>query len=969
MEYTVNNEYLRMVVHHWDDVNVYGSVGDDAENMVTVCYAKGNACYDFDWSYLRKLWRRGTKLNLIHPRREGDVLFPELIILEPDYLVDVSSVASCFSIYAESPFVSLINRLTPSEKTMPILLGLMAGQLLDEELHDGGRAYSESVQAFFRNHAMSILGVALDNTFHTEAQRQSENIHRALSQQLPAAEACYDRKQVIVEPSFVCEMLGLQGRMDFLQLDMRILIEQKSGKAEFVPHDSSYRYPKAKEEHYVQMLLYMAILRYNYREQYEGNGCHLSAFLLYSKYTFALLGMDFDHSLLFRAIRLRNRMAALDLELSREGFDVLTELTAESLNMNQLSGKIWQVYIKPRLDAILLPIKDASSLERLYYLRMLRFVAKEHHISKLGTERKECSGFASLWLNSLNEKLSAGNIYCGLRLTEPTESGGKVVCIVLRFGDCEVNDTSNFRIGDIVLLYPYAKDALPDVRRTIVFRGTIADISAEELVIRLRNEQTDACVFVRDIDKYWAVEHDFMEASYSSLYSGVQSFLSAPEERRNLLMLRRCPETDETRSLKGDYGDFNELALRVKQAKDFFLIIGPPGTGKTSFGMLYTLQEELREQAAAVLVMAYTNRAVDEICGKLRGNVDFIRIGNAVSCAPEYREHLLEERMAACRNVAGLQQMISETHVFVGTVSSLNSCGSLFSRKRFSLAIIDEASQILEPHIVGLLSARHGDVAAINKFVMIGDHKQLPAVVQQSHEESVVTQPELHTIGLTDCRLSLFERLLSHYRNDPHVTYMLTRQGRMHQVISDFSSRAFYQGRLTVVPLPHQLSPSSAPRIRFIDVPAPLRSPSDKVNQAEADVIASVVRDIYDKEKEAFAPEQVGIIVPYRNQIATVRSTIERLGIPKAHGITIDTVERFQGSQRRYIVYGFTVQRPYQLDFLTESAFEEDSVTIDRKLNVAMTRAEEYLTLVGNSRLLHRNALFAKLIDSILSFS
>jgi superfamily I DNA and/or RNA helicase len=81
--------------------------------------------------------------------------------------------------------------------------------------------------------------------------------------------------------------------------------------------------------------------------------------------------------------------------------------------------------------------------------------------------------------------------------------------------------------------------------------------------------------------------------------------------------------------------------------------------------------------------------------------------------------------------------------------------------------------------------------------------------------------------------------------------------------------------------------------------------------------------------------------------------------------ITIDTVERFQGSQRRYIIYGLTVQKHYQLRFLSESAFEENGRVIDRKLNVAMTRAQEYLIIVGNALLLSRIPVYANLIHYI----
>ena len=125
------------------------------------------------------------------------------------------------------------------------------------------------------------------------------------------------------------------------------------------------------------------------------------------------------------------------------------------------------------------------------------------------------------------------------------------------------------------------------------------------------------------------------------------------------------------------------------------------------------------------------------------------------------------------------------------------------------------------------------------------------------------------------------------------------------------------------------------------------------------------IRDrIYNINKEDFDENQtIGVIVPYRNQIATIRNAIDRYGIATLHNITIDTVERYQGSQRDYIIYGFTVQQPYQLNFLTNNVFEEDGMAIDRKLNVAMTRARLHLILVGNPDILRENLTFYKLLE------
>ncbi len=284
-----------------------------------------------------------------------------------------------------------------------------------------------------------------------------------------------------------------------------------------------------------------------------------------------------------------------------------------------------------------------------------------------------------------------------------------------------------------------------------------------------------------------------------------------------------------------------------------------------------------------------------------------------------------------------------------------------------------------------MLSAHHGAQEAIARCVLIGDHKQLPAVVQQSADESVVSDPLLNGIGLTDCRHSLFERLLAHFKTsegyDPRFVYMLTRQGRMHRDIAEFPNRAFYGGRLDVVPLGHQLLPHqetksqhgiarmlTAHRVAFVAAPRPQLSPSAKTNGIEAEMIAATVLQVYQMAGKSFNPDTtVGVIVPYRNQIATVRHALDRYGVPVLHGITIDTVERYQGSQRDCIVYGFTVHQPYQLKFLTNNVFEEDGLLIDRKLNVAMTRARLNLVLMGNPALLSQNQTFHELMAFVRS--
>lgn len=955
------SECIRMVVREWDSNTIKGDT--DEAGVTTAIIPEG-------WEYISKLLDQGCEINLVKPHTENrgseQVLVPELIILHPDFLIDISTVASCFESYADTPYIALLNNLRTTPSTRAIHLGNLASQFLDEELHQRTRSYAESVTDFFHRNAIAMAATDdIDESFHAMAREQRDNIHFAVSETLEKEVGHFQSVLALIEPSFFCETLGLQGRMDMLQKDFRVLIEQKSGKGGFpmrAPDTPTYQ-----EKHYVQMLLYMALLHYGYKiDGHDIPNSHINAFLLYSKYRQGLVKLGPAPLLTRQALMIRNQLAWCHLSYTKGGADLLLKLTPEHLRRKAINERFWTQYIYPQIESVLTPIQSASPLEQAYFLRMVQFVATEHVMAKMGNNTKENSGFSAKWHDTLADKLLAGSILHSLVIKDMKKEQGQVTALSLSADNVEGMNSANFRKGDIVTLYAYEKNTEPDIRRGIVHRCTIHSLSLTDsdvsINLVLKSPQTDDGIFQEREGWRWAVEHDLYESSQTAQYRALHKFLSAPQERRELILGTRQPNIDTSLQLNGDYGDFNELVLRAKQAQDLFLVIGPPGTGKTSFGLMNILREALTENHS-VLLMAYTNRAVDEICSKLCQDrcESFIRIGSALSCEEAYHPFLLEERSKACRNITEIRSLIQNTKIYVGTTTSINSCSAdLFHMKTFDLAIIDEASQILEPAIIGLLSATSNSHVSIKKFVLIGDHKQLPAVVSQSEEASQVDNPLLHDIGLTNCRNSLFERLLGLFASH---SYMLCRQGRMHPKIAEFPNVSFYNGDLDIVGLPHQLS-TTLNNISFISVDKPLHSSSDKVNTAEAEVIARCVKEVYNDTQESFRSEDtVGVIVPYRNQITAVREAISRYDIPELNHITIDTVERYQGSQRDVIIYSFTVQYLYQLRFLTSSTFEENGETIDRRLNVALTRAKKKEIIVGNASLLSHDKVFGLLID------
>ena len=998
-----NYRYIRCIVREWDEQTIQVAVinQDSSEELLTVDYM--NTAEYVDFSYLRSLLREGMQLNLLDCTVTRKKVVPRLIVVEPDYLVDISSIANCFESYGHHPLLFTVKRMGERPNNKHIVLGNFAGSALDDIInHPTDYTIKDTFRSNFREKALDFATCPDFNAveFKRAAEQQVTNIQEIVNELFQS----FEREKAILEPSFVCERLGLQGRIDLMTTDLKLLVEQKSGKNIFI--ERQYKNPHGSlhvEKHYVQLLLYYGILQYNF--QLNPKDAHIE--LMYSKYPLpnGLLEVEPLQKLIREAIKFRNQAVATEYWMAENGFHrLLPLLTPQVLNVEKQNDAFYQRYLLPQLTEVLAPLHQLSELERAYFTRMMTFVIKEQLVSKVGAQEGVGNSNADLWNMPLAEKKDTGNIYTGLTITDKScsSSFNGYDTITLNVPQQGIDFLPNFRRGDMVYLYAYKKNEEPDVRKSILFKGSLQEIHTSSIVVHLNDGQQNPNLIAGEC---FALEHAGSDIGGTSAIRSLYTFITSDVERRQLLLGQRAPRADKSLVLSRSYHpDYDEIILKAKQAQDYFLLIGPPGTGKTSQALQYLVREQLagkpkvpstnpNDQSpkvngqSSILLLAYTNRAVDEICNMLSEHeLDYIRIGNEYSCDPKYSDHLLQEVLDENTTLNSIKSTLSEAQIIVATTSTMNSRSALFNIKHFDLVIIDEASQILEPNIVGILTARQEEGRAIDRFILVGDHKQLPAVVQQQGSlEMEGSDKRLDSILLSSCANSLFERLILTERAAGRTDFIgtLHKQGRMHPDIADFANRKFYaKEQLECVPLAHQLETElsyneesedaldnmlKAHRMIFIpSMPCKQLNISEKVNTDEARIIADLLRRLYRQMNKDFDPQKsVGVIVPYRNQIAMIRKEIERLEIPALEGISIDTVERYQGSQRDVILYSFTIQSRYQLDFLTANTFYEEGQPIDRKLNVAITRARKQLILTGNESTLRQNQLFAELIDYI----
>ena len=821
------------------------------------------------------LWQH-AQMNLLDVAiDEAGILTPSFIVLEPDYLIDISSLAECFRDYGHHPGNYFLSRMQPIENARPLLLGNIANLFLDEWIHAPNEDidYRTCMQKAFRRYPIELAACPdlrdreKERQFFDDCKLHFEHIRETVNDTFHTAGYELDKTDAVLEPSYICEALGLQGRLDYMQRDMSSFIEMKSGKADEYAIRGKV---EPKENNKVQMLLYQAVLQYSMGMDHR----KVKAYLLYTRYPLLYPSRP-SWAMVRRVIDLRNRIVADEYGIQLHNNPEYTarkleEINASTLNERGLRGRFWETYLRPPIDRFQEKLQRLSAIEKSYFYAVYNFLTKELYTSKSGdVDYEGRTGAASLWLSTLAEKCEAGEIIYNLRIREnhaADEHKAYLLLVRSDFEEKELPETvadndiqnvlPNFRQGDAIILYE-RNCGTDNVTNKMVFKGNIEHLTDHEISIRLRATQQNPSVL--PADSLYAIEHDTMDTTFRSMYQGLYAYLSATQERRDLLLAQRPPKFDESLDslVSQAKDDFTRVALKAQAAQDYFLLIGPPGTGKTSCALKKMVETFHADKGVQILLLSYTNRAVDEICKSLasiRPAVDFIRVGSELSCDETYRTHLIENELASCNRRSEVYERIRSCRIIVGTVATISGKPELFRLKHFNVAIIDEATQILEPQLLGILCARGEEGGnAIDKFILIGDHKQLPAVVLQSSEQSAIYEESLMSIGLTNLKDSLFERL---YRNctarqsslTSHPSYdMLCRQGRMHPEVALFANRAFYGGRLISVGLPHQLEDSDTVcRLAFYPSIPEKTGTSTKINHSEARIVADLVARIYE---------------------------------------------------------------------------------------------------------------------------
>lgn len=969
-----------------DDHLLEGYDADEPARNIRVRYNETgrNEAFTPNIRSLQKSWSGRASLNLLDVDiDEAGVYHPRAIVIEPDYLMDVSAVAGCFSGTKAEPMLHLLKKFIPIENAVPLALGNVANFFLDELMTDPNLTFEETFPKVFQLNPLGFT--TFESSDLKDLMDQSRTHFRHLKQMVRRGlrEHDIDPDNCYLEPAFFSEVYGLQGRLDIwyehpTNPQHSAIVELKSGKP-FMPNNHGIG-----ESHYMQALLYDLLIKSVYEQRDPRN------YILYSR--------EGEHPLRFapaesnrqnEGLRVRNFLVSIEQQLINMHLDLESGQTLTILDQLSPHGlPDLKGFSKRDMQFFYDVLSQASAVERAYFLAFVSFTAREHQLAKIGVPDVDTvNGQAALWLSPFAHKDESFEILAYLRVQQDSlQVKADEPLITFEKSPEHTNPLANFRAGDIAILYPSDDPRSGTTALTHqVFKCTIIELSAETVTVRLRSKQFNDRLF-REVERRWVLEHDMFDHSYNGMYQGLFAFLQAPQALRNRLLTISAPDVPQSAPADGFAERLPErmteqqtaILRKAIAAPDYFLLWGPPGTGKTSVMLRNLVAHLYRETDEDILLLAYTNRAVDEICEAITGICDYIRIGSRYSTAPRFHGQLFNAKIASAKRRDALREVVTSHRVYVATVAAMASKQELFKLKQFDRVIIDEASQILEPMLVGLLPR-------FKRFILIGDHKQLPAVVMQDKAHSAVHNEHLRGLGLCDMRDSLFERLFLRCKamGWEHAYDMLSYQGRMHEAIMTFPNVAFYEHHLHVLPdycrvdqrsatayaLPEGadalLTHLSTHRMVYIDTPIDGVSRTRKTNAHEAQVVGQVVR-AFDRLFQHngvpwSAAHTLGVITPYRAQIAQVREVLTRL---EAHygACSVDTVERYQGSAREVIVLSLCVNDGAQLQSLVSLSTDG---AVDRKLNVALTRARKHLVIVGNREILCQSPIYEALIAHI----
>jgi len=455
-----------------------------------------------------------------------------------------------------------------------------------------------------------------------------------------------------------------------------------------------------------------------------------------------------------------------------------------------------------------------------------------------------------------------------------------------------------------------------------------------------------------------------------------------------------------------------EAVEKALKSKDFFLLHGPPGTGKTT--TLTEIIKRLAERGEKVLATADSNVAVDNLLERLvKEGVPAVRVGNPVRVLKEVREHSLdyllekepafEEAKKIYEEIEKLKERqrglvapepkfrrgLSDEEILKGAKEGKSLRGlspSTLSKMARWIELRNKVKELYQKakekekeavekvlgraQVVCTTNASAGsevlegfsfDRAVIDEATQATEPSALVPLTKAKGVIMAGDHKQLPPTVLSErakpLTYTLFERLLDLYGDARYA--MLRVQYRMNEEIVDFPNRAFYGGKLVTPPsvakrrLPVKKevnSPYADPNRPFVFKHVEGREEQRKGGTSYYNEAEAkeVVKAVRDLLSAGLPPHEVGVISPYEEQVRLLEELL------KEEGVEVKTVDGFQGREKEAVVLSLVRSNPQgDIGFLKDY----------RRLNVAITRPRSKLVVFGHGETLSSDPLYRSLLE------
>jgi DNA polymerase III delta prime subunit len=345
-----------------------------------------------------------------------------------------------------------------------------------------------------------------------------------------------------------------------------------------------------------------------------------------------------------------------------------------------------------------------------------------------------------------------------------------------------------------------------------------------------------------------------------------------------------------------------------------YLIQGPPGTGKTT-AIVESIRRILgRNPNASILMSSHSNDAVDTGQERLLGfsHVRQARIAEPGKVPRRLRPTLVES------------DDLEPYNLVAGTCNRL-AIDSRLRFKVFDWLILDEANKVRANEALALMPLA-------KRWVMIGDLKQLPPVMEEAASTFKIEQPLDELVRDDSFYGWIWDKVPAGSR------IMLPRQYRMREPIGRVVSDLFYDGKL-IHEAPHPRMPLPWPFDRelvWVDTGA-----QDEYRDAQRSVAnefeVALCKDITSIIRRRVRKAKLAVIAMYASQVNRLSSALKGIVPPD----DIESVDAFEGRESDAVILSLVRSNDRAaIGFLNDP----------NRVNVAISRAKKLLVIVGDSK-------------------